>query len=77
MEIYRELRESYAAVYDDGGTIGKRYRRQDEAGTPLCVTVDHQTFEDDTVTVRNRDTLEQRRIKRGELRAECLRLFGF
>jgi glycyl-tRNA synthetase len=50
------------AEYDEGGSIGKRYRRQDEIGTPWCVTVDHQTLEDHTVTVRDRDSLEQERV---------------
>ena len=48
--------------YDEGGSIGKRYRRQDEIGTPFCVTVDHQTLEDRTVTVRERDSLAQERV---------------
>jgi glycyl-tRNA synthetase len=48
--------------YDEGGSIGKRYRRQDEIGTPFCVTVDHQTLEDRTVTLRDRDTLAQERL---------------
>jgi glycyl-tRNA synthetase len=50
------------AEYDEGGSIGKRYRRQDEIGTPFCVTIDHQSLEDRTVTVRDRDTLEQERV---------------
>jgi glycyl-tRNA synthetase len=50
------------AEYDDGGAIGRRYRRQDEIGTPFAVTIDHQTIEDDTVTLRDRDTLEQERV---------------
>ena len=58
-EIYEELRDLMPAEYDTGGSIGKRYRRQDEIGTPWGVTVDHQTMEDDTVTLRDRDTLEQ------------------
>ena len=49
-------------VYDEKDSIGKRYRRQDAVGTPLCVTVDHRTLEDGTVTVRHRDTMEQERI---------------
>ena len=49
-------------MWDDNGNIGKRYRRQDEIGTPHCVVVDFQTLEDDTVTVRERDTTEQRRV---------------
>ena len=60
--IYEELRERMPAEYDTGGSIGKRYRRQDEIGTPWGVTVDHQTMEDDTVTLRDRDTLEQERV---------------
>jgi glycyl-tRNA synthetase len=50
------------AEYDDGGAIGRRYRRQDEIGTPFAVTIDHQTLEDDTVTLRDRDTLAQERV---------------
>jgi glycyl-tRNA synthetase len=48
--------------YDEKDAVGKRYRRQDANGTPFCVTVDHQTFEDKTVTIRYRDTMEQQRI---------------
>ena len=51
-----------SVMWDDNGNIGKRYRRQDEIGTPHCVVVDFQTLEDDTVTVRERDTTEQRRV---------------
>ena len=49
--------------YDESGSIGKRYRRQDEIGTPFCVTIDFDTLEDNTVTIRDRDTMEQIRIK--------------
>jgi glycyl-tRNA synthetase len=56
-----------SAEYDEGGHIGKRYRRQDEIGTPLAVTIDHQTLEDGTVTLRDRDTLAQDRVPAGEL----------
>ena len=66
-EIFEELRERMPAEYDTGGSIGKRYRRQDEIGTPWGVTVDHQTMEDDTVTLRDRDTLDQSRIAISEL----------
>jgi glycyl-tRNA synthetase len=76
-EIYKMLRESYVVDYDDGGNIGKRYRRHDEIGTPVCITVDHQTLEDDTVTVRNRDSLEQVRVKTNELRMHLFKQFGF
>jgi glycyl-tRNA synthetase len=61
-QIYLELRERMTAEYDEGGAIGRRYRRQDEIGTPFAVTVDHQSLEDHTVTLRQRDTLEQERI---------------
>ncbi len=60
--IYEDLLQFFPAFYDDGGSIGRRYRRQDEAGTPFCVTVDGQSMEDQTVTVRDRDTLEQQRV---------------
>src|SRR5215207_7467990 len=66
-EIYEELRDLMPAEYDTGGSIGKRYRRQDEIGTPWGITVDHQTMEDDTVTLRDRDSLEQVRIPGAEL----------
>ena len=65
--IYRDLRTSYMSQYDESGAIGRRYRRQDEIGTPYCVTVDYQTLEDDTVTVRDRDTMEQKRLAVSDL----------
>jgi glycyl-tRNA synthetase len=62
-EIAGELRAAGLSVnYDDSGAIGRRYRRQDEIGTPYCVTVDYESLEDDTVTVRERDTTEQIRV---------------
>ena len=67
-EVYELLRKKYGNVtWDDSGNIGKRYRKQDEIGTPKCVVVDFDTLEDDTVTVRDRDTTEQVRIKISEL----------
>jgi glycyl-tRNA synthetase len=66
-EIVAALRGRTQTEYDEGGSIGKRYRRQDEIGTPFCVTVDHQTLEDRTVTVRERDTLAQDRVAIDEL----------
>ncbi len=60
-KIYDDLRISMRAFYDDGGAIGRRYRRQDEIGTPFGVTVDNQTFEDNTVTLRERDSMSQER----------------
>jgi glycyl-tRNA synthetase len=68
-EIYQDLRKRMSAEYDEGGNIGKRYRRQDEIGTPFGVTVDHQTLEDDTVTLRDRDSLTQERVAVSELAA--------
>ena len=65
-----------SAEYDSGGSIGKRYRRQDEIGTPWGITVDHQTMEDDTVTLRDRDTLEQVRIPVPELTGELTSRLG-
>src|SRR3954468_16758865 len=68
-EIYLDLRKRMSVEYDEGGNIGKRYRRQDEIGTPFGVTVDHQTLEDDTVTLRDRDSLTQERVPVTELAA--------
>lgn len=67
-EFYSKLKEKYTFVtWDDSGNIGKRYKKQDEIGTPKCVVIDFDTLEDDTVTVRDRDTTEQTRIKISEL----------
>jgi glycyl-tRNA synthetase len=66
-EIYRDLRERVQAEYDEGGAIGRRYRRQDEIGTPWAVTIDHQSLQDRTVTLRDRDTLAQVRLPIAEL----------
>lgn len=60
--IYKELKEKYVVEFDDAGNIGKMYRRQDEIGTPFCITVDYQTLEDGTITIRDRDTMKQERI---------------
>jgi glycyl-tRNA synthetase len=68
-EVFELLRGQLQAEYDEGGSIGKRYRRQDEIGTPFCVTIDHQSLEDRTVTVRDRDTLEQERVAVDDLPA--------
>jgi glycyl-tRNA synthetase, dimeric type len=66
-EVFEKLSEKYTCEFDDNGNIGKRYRRQDEIGTPYCVVVDFTTLEDDAVTIRDRDTTEQRRVKIDEL----------
>jgi len=72
-EVYTELRKRMPVEFDTGGSIGKRYRRQDEIGTPWGVTVDHQTMEDDTVTLRDRDSLDQSRIAIADLGEELER----
>ncbi len=61
-KIYRDLQKSFKAQYDDSGAVGRRYRRQDEIGTPFCITIDGDTLNDDTVTIRDRDTMDQVRI---------------
>jgi glycyl-tRNA synthetase len=66
--LYEELRRAVVAEYDDSGQIGRRYRRQDEIGTPYALTIDEQTLEDDTVTIRDRDSLAQERIPIGGAR---------
>ncbi|MCX6817177.1 MAG: glycine--tRNA ligase, partial [Candidatus Beckwithbacteria bacterium] len=66
-EIFKTLSQKLAAAWDSNGNIGKRYRRQDEAGTPWCVTVDFDSLKDKTVTVRDRDTMKQKRIKVDQL----------
>ena len=66
-EIAADLREDWNIDFDDAGAIGRRYRRQDEIGTPFCVTVDFDSLEDDAVTVRERDTMQQDRVPRAEL----------
>lgn len=67
-EIYRSLLKSFNCTYDAAGSIGKRYRRQDEIGTPFCITIDFQTLEDGTVTVRERDSMQQIRLSADELK---------
>ena len=62
-EIYATLSKKFMCDYDEAGSIGKRYRREDEIGTPFCITVDFDTLEDNKVTIRDRDTMEQVRIE--------------
>ena len=66
-EVYAALQKHFMVDYDDAGSIGKRYRRQDEIGTPICVTYDFDSESDGCVTVRDRDTMQQERIKIEEL----------
>jgi len=62
LEVYAQLSKHFTVEYDETGSIGKRYRRQDEIGTPYCITIDFDTLEDQTVTIRDRDTMEQKRL---------------
>jgi glycyl-tRNA synthetase len=69
-KIFTEIQTEFSAFFDQGGSIGRRYRRQDEAGTPFGITVDHQTLDDNTVTLRDRDTMEQDRISADQVLVE-------
>jgi len=66
-EIIDELKFDFACHYEEKDSIGRRYRRQDAIGTPYCITIDHQTIKDNTVTIRDRDTMEQERVQISEL----------
>ena len=72
-EIYRALRKRFNVFYDEKGAVGRRYRRQDEAGTPYCITVDGQTMQDGTVTIRDRDSTKQERLPAAGLVDEITR----
>jgi glycyl-tRNA synthetase len=76
-QIYKDLSYDFTVQYDDAGSIGKRYRRMDEIGTPYCITVDDQTLEDGTVTIRFRDSMEQERMSVEEVRARILKDIRF
>lgn len=69
-EVFAQLKSHYRCEFDGNGNIGKRYRRQDEIGTPICITIDFDTLTDDSVTLRNRDTMEQKRVSLKELETE-------
>ncbi len=68
MEIYNMLKRDFMCEYDDSGSIGKRYRRQDEIGTPFCITIDFETESDESVTIRHRDSMQQDRVPVAQLR---------
>ena len=76
-KIYQELSKTYNCEYDDRGNIGKRYRRQDESGTPYCITYDFDSVEDGAVTIRDRDTMEQERVKIEDLQAYFAEKFAY
>jgi len=75
-KLYHGIQRSFKTFYDDSGAVGRRYRRQDEAGTPYCATVDGQTLQDGTVTLRDRDTMEQIRIPADNLKGYVLERIG-
>jgi glycyl-tRNA synthetase len=68
-QIIDDLKWDFNVSYDEKDAVGRRYRRQDALGTPFCITVDHQTVEDQTVTIRHRDTMKQDRVKITDLKA--------
>lgn len=68
--LYRELKQDWNVQFDDGGAIGRRYRRQDEVGTPWCITIDGETLQNQSVTIRDRDTLQQRRVQLSAVASE-------
>jgi glycyl-tRNA synthetase len=76
-QVFRQVSERYFAEYDDTQSIGRRYRRQDEIGTPLAVTVDFDSLDDDAVTIRDRDTTDQSRVKIAELLPALEERLGF
>ena len=67
-KIVEDLKWNLTATYDEKDALGRRYRRQDALGTPYCITIDHQTLEDQTITLRDRDTMEQERISIGNIK---------
>ena len=75
--VYQQLQKDFMVDYDEAGSIGKRYRRQDEIGTPLCITYDFESVEDGCVTVRDRDTMEQERVKIEDLKADIAKKIEF
>ena len=76
-EIYLKIKTKFDAFLDHSGAIGRRYRRLDELGAPFAITIDHQTKEDDTITIRRRDSMEQSRIKISELETTLAKEISF
>ena len=76
-KLYKDLDRYFRCEYDETGSIGKRYRRQDEIGTPFCVTFDFDTENDNAVTIRDRDTMQQERVNISQLRACLEEKIGF
>ena len=76
-ELHKQLSKYFMSDYDEAGSIGKRYRREDEIGTPLCITVDDDTLANGTVTIRNRDTMKQDVVKLEDVRAYVEKVIEF
>ena len=76
-DLIFDLKKTYICEFDDSGNIGQMYRRQDEIGTPFCVTIDYQTIEDETITVRDRDTMKQERIGIDKLKSYLIKKLKF
>ena len=76
-EIFSSLKKDFDVLYDDGGSVGRRYSRNDESGTPFCITYDFDSVEDGAVTVRDRDTMEQERIKIEDLKDYFAEKFNY
>jgi len=76
-KIEEDLRRSFKVFFDDKGAVGRRYRRQDEAGTPFCITVDTQTLSDQTVTIRERDSMAQERVAADKISEYLMRKILF
>ena len=75
-DLLNECKGSFMCFYEEKDAIGKRYRRMDALGTPFCVTVDHQSLTDGTVTIRHRDSMEQERVKMSEVRELVMKAIG-
>lgn len=76
-EVYELVKKDFVTFYDESGSIGRRYRRQDEIGTPFCLTIDFQTLEDNTLTIRDRDTTKQKRLKIEEIKDHLKNYFSY
>jgi glycyl-tRNA synthetase len=76
-KIFDSLQKKYKCEYDVAGSIGKRYRRQDEIGTPYCITFDYDSLEDHAVTIRDRDSMSQERVAIDQIETYILNKFGF
>jgi glycyl-tRNA synthetase len=76
-DILKDLQWDFNVIYDEKDAVGRRYRRQDAAGTPFCITIDHDTKEDNCVTIRHRDSMEQERVPISELKSTIQKAIDF